>query len=57
MEVINDVLASAMIGKDKNDWTPVSVNVAPATLTILSEQVIESFLSRVMLHNRLTKQL
>lgn len=39
MEVINEAFVAAMIGKDKNDWTPVSVNVAPATLTILSEQV------------------
>lgn len=39
MEVINDAVEAAMNGKDKNDWTPVSVNVAPATLTILSRQV------------------
>lgn len=39
MEVINDALEAAMLGKDKNDWTPVFVNVAPATLTVLSKQV------------------
>uniref|UniRef100_A0A3B4ZRY3 Amyloid beta precursor protein binding family B member 1 n=1 Tax=Stegastes partitus TaxID=144197 RepID=A0A3B4ZRY3_9TELE len=38
VDVINDALEAAMNGKDKNDWTPVSVNVAPATLTILSKQ-------------------
>lgn len=38
MDVINDALEAAINGKDKNDWTPVSVNVAPATLTILSRQ-------------------
>ncbi|KAG7479713.1 amyloid-beta A4 precursor protein-binding family B member 1 isoform X1 [Solea senegalensis] len=38
MDVINDALEVEINGKDKNDWTPVSVNVAPATLTILSRQ-------------------
>uniref|UniRef100_A0A3P8VE42 Amyloid beta protein binding family B member 1 n=1 Tax=Cynoglossus semilaevis TaxID=244447 RepID=A0A3P8VE42_CYNSE len=38
VEVVNDALEAAMNSKDKNDWTPVSVNVAPATLTILSRQ-------------------
>nr|XP_057936443.1 amyloid beta precursor protein binding family B member 1 [Doryrhamphus excisus] len=41
MDVINDALEAAMEGKDKNDWTPVSVNVAPATLTILAKQTEE----------------
>lgn len=40
MDIVNEALEAAMAGKDKNDWTPVSVNVAPATLTILSKQVI-----------------
>lgn len=39
MDIINDALEAAVNGKDKTDWTPVSVNVAPATLTILSKQV------------------
>lgn len=39
MDVINDALEVAVMTKDKSDWTPVSVNVAPATLTILSKQV------------------
>lgn len=43
--MINDVLEVAMNGKDKNDWTPVSVNVAPATLTILSRQVRDNKLN------------
>ncbi|XP_032401414.1 amyloid-beta A4 precursor protein-binding family B member 1 isoform X1 [Xiphophorus hellerii] len=38
MEILNEALEFAMAGRDKNDWTPVSVNVAPATLTILSKQ-------------------
>ncbi|XP_057685066.1 amyloid beta precursor protein binding family B member 1-like isoform X1 [Corythoichthys intestinalis] len=41
MDVINDALEAAVEGKDKNDWTPVSVNVAPATLTILAKQTEE----------------
>ncbi|XP_054650993.1 amyloid beta precursor protein binding family B member 1 [Dunckerocampus dactyliophorus] len=41
MDVINDALEVAVEGKEKNDWTPVSVNVAPATLTILSKQTEE----------------
>lgn len=39
MDVINEALEAAVDGRDKNDWTPVSVNVAPATVTILSKQV------------------
>lgn len=39
MDVINDALEAAVNAKDKSEWTPVSVNVAPATLTILSKQV------------------
>lgn len=39
MDIINETLQAAVSGKDKNDWTPVSVNVAPATLTILSKKV------------------
>lgn len=39
MDMVNEALEVAMDGKDTNDWTPVSVNVAPATLTILSKQV------------------
>lgn len=38
MDVINDALEAAVNAKDKSEWTPVSVNVAPATLTILSKQ-------------------
>uniref|UniRef100_A0A1A8M682 Amyloid beta (A4) protein-binding, family B, member 1 (Fe65) n=2 Tax=Nothobranchius TaxID=28779 RepID=A0A1A8M682_9TELE len=38
VDIINDALEVAMTVKDKKDWTPVSVNVAPATLTILSRQ-------------------
>ena len=41
MDVINDALEEAVNRKDRNDWTPVSVNVAPATLTILSKQVTD----------------
>lgn len=41
MDVINDALEAAVMAKDKSEWTPVSVNVAPATLTILSKQVGE----------------
>lgn len=45
MDIINDALEAAVEGKDKNDWTPVSVNVAPATLTILSKQVTDDKLN------------
>lgn len=38
MEILNEALEFAMAGRDKNDWTPVSVDVAPATITILSKQ-------------------
>ncbi|XP_028321311.1 amyloid-beta A4 precursor protein-binding family B member 1 isoform X2 [Gouania willdenowi] len=38
MDVLNDALEAAVNTKDKKDWIPVSVNVAPATLTIMSKQ-------------------
>lgn len=38
MDVINDALEAAMNSKEQSEWTPVSVNVAPATLTILKRQ-------------------
>ncbi|XP_068173481.1 amyloid beta precursor protein binding family B member 1 [Antennarius striatus] len=38
MDVINESLEAAVTSKDKSEWIPVSVNVAPATLTILSKQ-------------------
>lgn len=39
MDVINDALETAVSGRVKNNWIPVSVNVAPATLTITAKQV------------------
>ncbi|CAL8352752.1 unnamed protein product [Lota lota] len=41
VDMVNEALEDAMNAKDKQDWTPVSVNVAPATLTILSRQTEE----------------
>lgn len=41
MDIINEALETAVHSKDKSEWTPVSVNVAPATLTILSKQVTD----------------
>uniref|UniRef100_A0A671YM85 Amyloid beta protein binding family B member 1 n=1 Tax=Sparus aurata TaxID=8175 RepID=A0A671YM85_SPAAU len=38
IDIINDTLEMAVNGKDRSEWIPVSVNVAPATLTILSKQ-------------------
>uniref|UniRef100_A0A8C1ZEH1 Amyloid beta (A4) precursor protein-binding, family B, member 1 (Fe65) n=1 Tax=Cyprinus carpio TaxID=7962 RepID=A0A8C1ZEH1_CYPCA len=40
MDVINVALETALNGKDK-DWTPVTVNVASATLTILTSETEE----------------
>ncbi len=36
--MINVALQTAL-NKDKEDWTPVTVNVASATLTILTSEV------------------
>lgn len=38
MDVINVALETAL-NKDKEDWTPVTVNVASATLTVLTSEV------------------
>lgn len=50
MDIINDTLETAVNSKDKNEWTPVSVNVAPATLTILSKQVTDNKLNMTWTH-------
>lgn len=42
MDVINVALETALNSKDKEDWTPVTVNVASATLTILNNEVISA---------------
>lgn len=39
MDVINVALETALINKDEEDWTAVTVNVASATLTILTSEV------------------
>lgn len=52
MDIINEALETAVNGKDKSDWTPVSVNVAPATLTILSKQVRQDAALRESGHPR-----
>ncbi|XP_063061160.1 amyloid beta precursor protein binding family B member 1-like isoform X2 [Engraulis encrasicolus] len=44
MDTINDALQTAMETKERHEWTPVSVDVAPATLTI-SKQETEEVLS------------
>uniref|UniRef100_A0AAZ3PGD9 Uncharacterized protein n=1 Tax=Oncorhynchus tshawytscha TaxID=74940 RepID=A0AAZ3PGD9_ONCTS len=41
VDTINDALVAAMNSTRKQDWTPVSVNVAPATLTILTRETEE----------------
>uniref|UniRef100_A0AAZ3S9C5 Uncharacterized protein n=1 Tax=Oncorhynchus tshawytscha TaxID=74940 RepID=A0AAZ3S9C5_ONCTS len=41
VDTINDALEAAMNSTRKQDWTPVSVNVAPATLTILTRETEE----------------
>uniref|UniRef100_A0A8C2CNG0 Amyloid beta (A4) precursor protein-binding, family B, member 1 (Fe65) n=1 Tax=Cyprinus carpio TaxID=7962 RepID=A0A8C2CNG0_CYPCA len=41
MDVINVALETALNSKDKEDWTPVTVNVASATLTILTSETEE----------------
>ena len=39
MDVINAALEAALATSSKEHWTPIVVNVAPATLTIIHEQV------------------
>lgn len=39
MDVINAALEAALATGTKEHWTPIVVNVAPATLTITHEQV------------------
>ncbi|KAL2094462.1 hypothetical protein ACEWY4_009181 [Coilia grayii] len=41
MEIINTALETALNTKEKDDWTPVTVNVASATLTILQAETEE----------------
>ncbi|XP_065119702.2 amyloid beta precursor protein binding family B member 1 isoform X3 [Paramisgurnus dabryanus] len=41
MDVINVALETALNSKDKEEWTPVTVNVASATLTVLNSETEE----------------
>ncbi|XP_041919888.1 amyloid-beta A4 precursor protein-binding family B member 1-like isoform X2 [Alosa sapidissima] len=41
MDTINDALQATMDSKEKHEWTAVSVDVAPATLTILKRETEE----------------
>lgn len=48
--MINDALETAVSGRVKNNWIPVSVNVAPATLTITAKQVTNVTLTELCDH-------
>lgn len=39
MDLVNVALDTAMNSKDKEEWTSVTVNVASATLTIITAEV------------------
>lgn len=39
MDIVNSALETALASSDKADWSPVTVNVASATLTILISDV------------------
>lgn len=39
MDTLNSALETALTSKDKADWSPVTVNVASATLTVLVSDV------------------
>ncbi|KAL2096079.1 hypothetical protein ACEWY4_008227 [Coilia grayii] len=41
MDTINDALQAALDNKEKHEWMAVSVDVAPATLTILKQETEE----------------
>ncbi|XP_041750791.1 amyloid-beta A4 precursor protein-binding family B member 1 isoform X1 [Coregonus clupeaformis] len=41
MDLVNVALDTAMNSKDKEEWTPVTVNVASATLTIITAETEE----------------
>lgn len=49
MDVINVALETALINKDKENWTAVTVNVASATLTILTSEVNFVFVNLAVL--------
>lgn len=39
MDLVNVALNTAINSKEKEEWTPVTVNVASATLTIVTAEV------------------
>lgn len=39
MDLVNVALNTAINTKEKEEWTPVTVNVASATLTIITAEV------------------
>lgn len=48
MYVINVALETALNNKDKKDWTAATVNVASATLTILTSEVKFVFVDNLL---------
>ncbi|XP_066556041.1 amyloid beta precursor protein binding family B member 1 isoform X2 [Amia ocellicauda] len=41
MDIINVALEAVLLSKDKNEWMPVTVNVASATLTVIAAETEE----------------
>lgn len=39
MDIVNDVIEGLVEQSDKEEWVPVIMNVADATVTVIKEQV------------------
>lgn len=42
MDTLNSAIESLMASSSKDDWLPVTMNVADATVTVINERVRQS---------------
>lgn len=49
MDTLNSAIESLMASSSKEDWMPVTMNVADATVTVINERVRQTVLFRTHL--------
>lgn len=49
MDTLNSAIESLMASSSKDDWLPVTMNVADATVTVISERVRQTVLFKTQL--------
>lgn len=49
MDTLNSAIESLMASSSKDDWLPVTMNVADATVTVINERVRQTVLFKTQL--------